>query len=93
MNIANPTRGLPVVPPGSPVPPAQVLWTVRNGYAEASTEALAVAADKVSGRTYRAFWYVPELKRWAKAVEEYYGANGVLMERTSSELESFKLAN
>ena len=64
----------------------------QNG-ATAVSQINKVAADKVSGRTYRAFWYVPELKRWAKAVEEYYGANGVLMERTSSELESFKLAN
>jgi hypothetical protein len=45
-----------------------------------------------SGRLYKAFWYVPEVKRWVKAVEEYYGSNGVRNERTTLELESFKPA-
>jgi hypothetical protein len=46
----------------------------------------------VSGRTYKAFWYVPEVKRWVKSVEEYYGSGGVRNERYTGELESFKLA-
>jgi hypothetical protein len=49
-------------------------------------------ADKtVSGRTYKAFWYVPEARRWVKSVEEYYGSGGVRNERYTGELESFKL--
>jgi hypothetical protein len=50
-------------------------------------------ADKtVSGRTYKAFWYVPEVRRWVKSVEEYYGSGGVRNERYTGELESFKLS-
>jgi hypothetical protein len=47
----------------------------------------------VSGRTYKAFWYVPEVKRWVKSVEEYYGNGGVRSESYTTELESFKLAD
>lgn len=52
-----------------------------------------VAEATVSGRTYKAFWYVPEIKRWVKSVEEYYGTGGVRNERYTAELESFKLAD
>ncbi|MHB8847906.1 MAG: hypothetical protein ACYC43_05660 [Burkholderiales bacterium] len=52
-----------------------------------------ISAAKKSGRTYKAFWYVPEVKRFVKSVEEYYGANGIRTQRFTSELESFKLAN
>jgi hypothetical protein len=51
------------------------------------------AAERdVSGRLYKAFWYVPEVKRWVKSVEEYYSSSGVRTERYSEELESFKPA-
>jgi len=46
-----------------------------------------------AGRTYKAFWYVPEVKRWVKSVEEFYGSNGARSERDTQELESFKLNN
>lgn len=46
----------------------------------------------VTGRTYKAYWYVPEVKRWVKYVEEYYTNGGVRNERYTGELESFKLA-
>ena len=45
-----------------------------------------------TGRLYKAFWYVPEVGRWVKSVEEYYGSTGVHNQRFSSELESFKPA-
>lgn len=57
------------------------------------TQVQKTNADTVSGRTYKAFWYAPEAKRWVKSVEEYYGSNGVRNERYSSDLESFKVAN
>jgi hypothetical protein len=51
-------------------------------------------SDKtVAGRTYKAFWYVPEVRRWVKSVEEYYGNGGVRNERYTGELESFKLSD
>jgi hypothetical protein len=43
-----------------------------------------------TGRTYKAFWYAPEVKRWVKSVEEYYGSGGVRNESYTTELESFK---
>ena len=46
----------------------------------------------VTGRLYKAFWYVPEAGRWVKSVEEYYGSNGVRSQRYTAELESFKRA-
>jgi hypothetical protein len=45
----------------------------------------------VSGRTYKAFWYVPGVRRWVKSVEEYYGNGGVRNERYTGELEALKL--
>jgi hypothetical protein len=45
----------------------------------------------ITGRTYKAFWYVPEIKRWVKSVEEYYNVNGERTERYTDELISFKL--
>ncbi len=51
------------------------------------------APGPISGRTYKAFWYVPSVKRWAKSVEEYYDPNGVRVERYTDELEAFKPAN
>lgn len=57
------------------------------------TEVKKTSAAPVTGRTYKAFWYAPEVKRWVKSVEEYYANNGVRNERYTDELESFKVAN
>jgi hypothetical protein len=46
-----------------------------------------------TGRLYKAFWYVPEIGRWVKSDEEYYGSNGTRTQRFSSELESYKRAS
>lgn len=51
-----------------------------------------IANTKATGRAYKAFWYVPEIKRWVKAVEEYYTADGVRNARYTNELISFKPA-
>lgn len=51
-----------------------------------------VQASTAEGRTYKAFWYVPEVKRWVKSVEEYYSSGGVRNERFSDELESYKVS-
>ncbi|WP_157128423.1 hypothetical protein [Cupriavidus sp. USMAA2-4] len=47
------------------------------------------ALGDVSGQIYKAFWYVPEIGRWVKSVEEYYASNGVCTQRISSKRESF----
>jgi hypothetical protein len=57
-----------------------------------TTDAQKTSDVTGSGRTYKAFWYVPEVGRWVKSVEEYYGSNGVRNERYTGELESFKRA-
>jgi hypothetical protein len=46
----------------------------------------------VGGRSYKAYWYVPELKRFVKSVEESYDTKGVRVKRTTMELQSSKLA-
>ena len=51
-----------------------------------------ITATTVSGRTYKAFWYVPGVKRWVKTTEEYYDSNGIRNERFGDELESYKVA-
>ena len=51
-----------------------------------------VIPQTATGRLYKAFWYSPDAKRSAKALEEYYGSNGVRTERLTDELESFKPA-
>jgi len=63
------------------------------GSTSMTTEVRYTVAAPFEGRTYKALWYVPEVHRWVKVVEEYYGSDGVRTERQTSELESFKLAN
>lgn len=60
-----------------------------GGNASMVTEVKNTDKAPVSGRTYKAFWYAPEVKRWVKSVEEYYGSGGVRTERYTTELESF----
>jgi hypothetical protein len=55
------------------------------------TQTQKTADRTASGRTYKAFWYVPEVRRWVKSVEEYYSSNGVRTEKYTGELESFSL--
>lgn len=45
-----------------------------------------------TGRLYKAFWYVPEVKRAVKVVEETYDSNGLRTESRTSELESYRVA-
>jgi hypothetical protein len=55
------------------------------------TQAQRTRSEPATGRTYKAFWYSPEVKRWVKSVEEYYSAGGVRNERYTQELESYKV--
>lgn len=48
--------------------------------------------QSVTGRLYKAFWYVPQVKRFVKSVEENYNAGGIRNERFTVELESFKVS-
>lgn len=46
----------------------------------------------VTGRMYKAFWYEPAVKRFVKAIEEDFNAQGARNGRYTMELESFKVA-
>ena len=65
---------------------------VRQGGTTLVTQAQNLAATVHTGRSYKAFWYAPEVKRWVKSVEEYYSSGGVRSERDTQELESFHAA-
>ena len=57
------------------------------------TTSVQRASDKpTSGRTYKAFWYAPEVRRWVKSVEEFYSSGGIRNERETAELEAFKVS-
>jgi hypothetical protein len=57
------------------------------------TQSARTGERTATGRTYKAFWYVPAVKRLVKSVEEYYDNNGVRNERYTNELVSFSVAN
>jgi hypothetical protein len=78
------------VAPGQSI--AQGAETGQGG-ATLVTQVQKTEEHQTSGRLYKAFWYVPEVKRWVKSVEEYYSSGGVRNERYSQELESFKPAD
>jgi hypothetical protein len=76
------------------IEPAQSVVQAAQSSAAATSMATEVQKARVepaTGRTYKAFWYVPEVRRWVKSVEEYYGNGGVRNERYVGELESFKV--
>jgi len=56
------------------------------------TQTQKARTEPAAGRTYKAFWYAPEVKRWVKSIEEYYSAGGVRNERFTQELESFHVS-
>jgi hypothetical protein len=56
------------------------------------TQSERVTSRTMSGRIYRAYWYVPSVKRYVKALEESYNTNGSRTFRVTEELDSFKPA-
>ena len=47
------------------------------------------ASRKTGGRIYRCFWYVPEVRRWVKSIQEDFTAEGRRNNRATSELERY----
>jgi len=45
---------------------------------------------ETTGRLYKAFWYVPEVKRWVRSIEEDCSSTGVRNARYTMELETFQ---
>jgi hypothetical protein len=64
--------------------------TAGSGATTSTT--VAEPPHQTSGRMYRAFWYVPSVKRAVKSVIEEYSSKGVRSYRQTTELESVKLA-
>ncbi len=62
-----------------------------GGVATQGAESRIVKGGRVSGRYYKCFWYVPQVKRWVKSIEENYSANDTLSQSVANELESYDL--
>jgi hypothetical protein len=62
-----------------------------SGTATITTQIGTANARRIEGRTYKAFWYVPSVRRWVKSVEEYYASSGERSERRTAELDSYQL--
>ena len=90
MKVEAEGRWLAEKQPGTTV--VQGAQTNPNG-TTMSTDVQRASELPVSGRIYKAFWYVPEVRRWVKSVEELYSSSGVRSERVTTELQSFKLAD
>jgi len=71
---------------------AQGTWTAELSAAASTPNGQpAGAGTQVSGHVSKVYWYLPEAKRFARSVEDYFGANGTRSERFTMELESFKV--
>jgi hypothetical protein len=79
---------------GELAPSSTVVQTAQTqpGATTLVTQARRVTPETTAGHTYKAFWYAPEVGRWVKSVEEYYGSNGVRNERFTADLETYKRA-
>ena len=56
------------------------------------THAKKIQAGTITGRFYKAFWYVPEVKRWVKSTEEFFSTAGLRTQSFVDELESYQVA-
>ncbi len=78
------------------IEPSRTAVSIAQSHADSATAISQInktRAATTTGRTYKAFWYVPEIKALVKTVEEYYSSNNVRTARYTEELESFKLAD
>ncbi|QDE40969.1 hypothetical protein FIV34_18005 [Luteibacter pinisoli] len=66
------------------------IGTTGNGATTSTT--VAAPPHPAEGRTYRAFWYVPSVKRAVKSLMEEYSSKGVRGYRQTTELESSKVS-
>lgn len=65
--------------------------TGATGNTALATTRPSMTPTAVTGKSYRAFWYLPDAKREIKSVIETFNSSGGLSERTTSELESFAM--
>ncbi|MDB6048988.1 MAG: hypothetical protein JWR17_1734 [Pseudomonas sp.] len=76
----------------APVAVAGAQAVATPGMVTTVANAQHAAARPISGRLYKAFWYVPAQKRFVKSIEEYYDTKGVRSQRFTNELSSSKVA-
>ena len=92
-------RALKIEAEGRWIAERQPSQTVVQGARSAENDTTMVTqvqktnATSATGRMYKAFCYVPEVKRWVKSVEECYGSGGVRSERHTGELKSFQVSD
>lgn len=77
---------------------APALGTLAGSRVDASGATTVMQSQRttphtVSGRMYKAFWYVPAVKIWVKSTEEFYDSNNARSGYYVDELESYKVAN
>jgi hypothetical protein len=63
-----------------------------QGLAAQSAQNVVQGARRVGGRVYHAVWYVPEVKRWVKSVDQTFSSGGDVTEHEESELTAYNLA-
>jgi hypothetical protein len=69
------------------------MTTSTTGGATATAQAVQVKPHEASGRLYRAYWFVPGVKRAVKSVEESYTTKGMRYSRYTTELVSDKVGS
>ncbi|AJG24214.1 hypothetical protein RR42_s2632 [Cupriavidus basilensis] len=75
----------------TPSAAAAVAKVDQNGSSVTMQSQKPTTPDPATGRIYRAYWYVPSVKRAVKIIEEQYNSGGGLSNRDTVELESYKV--
>lgn len=68
-----------------------VISTSGIGAAVAVQSTTPFIPPATSGRLYKAYWYVPAVKRFVKSIDEDMNSSGALHQRSTQELESFSV--
>ena len=72
----------------SPTVSSTVSQSGPSGSATGSVNRNPMQRGPATGKLYKAVWYVPEIKREVKMIDESFGADGTMGSRTTAELES-----
>ncbi|MDW3682544.1 hypothetical protein RA280_12485 [Cupriavidus sp. CV2] len=75
----------------TPAAAAAVAKADQNGSSVTMQSQKPITRDPATGRIYRAYWYVPSVKRTVKIIEEQYNSGGGLSSRDTLELESYRV--
>jgi hypothetical protein len=62
-----------------------------HGMAAESAQNVVQGGRRVEGRVYHAVWYVPEVKRWVKSIDETFSSGGDVSQQEEGELTAYAL--